>query len=245
MLRPSTHLYNHFIGSWALSPVHSSFRSCLYSRSGSRLHSRPRARSCPRSCSRPRSHPCSCDHVLLFIPVARFIPRYQIVGQAPSLAPEAADYMQTLPSVYRAYIAYGVIVPDLLLSFFSSAADNRALFLPPFPLHSHPRSRLRSSFCSRSRLLFYLALIILSLPPFLPLSPFPSPVPLPTSIPSLSPPPPPPPSLIPVSVQSFPFLGPDYPLGAMRMNRNQVLRMELLGAHKRHSLSAEMMSRAK
>ena len=152
--------------------------------------------------------------------------------------------MQTLPSVYRAYVPYGVIVPDLLLSFFSSAADNRALFLPPFPLHSYSRSRLRSSFRSRSRPGFYLTLIILSLPPFLPLSPFPSPVPLPTFIPSLFPPSPPP-SLLPVSVHSFPFLEPDYSFGAMRVNRNQVLRMELVGAHKHHSLSAEMMSRAK
>ena len=68
--------------------------------------------------------------------------------------------------------------------------------------------------------------------------PVPAPDPVPISVPA-------PDSVsAPDLVRSFLSFGPGYPLGAMRVYRNQALRTELPGARKRYPLSAKMMTRA-
>ena len=111
-----------------------------------------------------------------------FSRRYHIVGQAPGLAPEAADYPQAPPPAYRDDAACVIAMPDLLLCSFPHATDSRALFLPP----SSPFSSLLPS-----------PSVLLPLFPF-PLpssSPSLSCVPSVVSAPFLAPTPPPPPFL--------------------------------------------------
>ena len=153
------------------------------------------------------------------VPGALFSPRYYIVGQASGLAPEAFGYLQTPPSVYGVDVAGEMTAPDVLLRLYLDAADFRALYPPPPPIHYRPRSHLL--YFPRSRLRS-------------------CPVPVPVSVScSFSSPPSFP---FPPRPRSTPF-GPDSSLGIMRLHGHRVLRTELLGARKRHSLSPEKMSR--
>ena len=83
--------------SWALSPLHPTLRS------SPRSHSSPpplpsRAPLCSRSRRRPS--PCSRHRFLALAHHARYSPWYQIVRQAPGLAPEVSEYLQALSPVY-------------------------------------------------------------------------------------------------------------------------------------------------
>ena len=111
---------HHFEISQALAPLHphicSRPRPLSRSRSRSRfrLHPYPRAnsRTCPPS--RPRSRSCFRHRLLPPVPGALFSPRFHIVGQAPSLAVEAAGYLQAPPLVCRNDTACGMTASDLL-----------------------------------------------------------------------------------------------------------------------------------
>ena len=160
---------------------------------------------------------------------------------------------QLLSTVYSIdYAARGMTVPGLLLCFFLDVADTRALLLPRFPLHSplsfpfpFPFPSPLLSFRPRSRPRSHLAFAH-SPPPGSRFRPIPVPItvhvpvpdsdPVPVSVPS--------PNFDPDPVRPFPSLGPGYPLGTMRVYRHRALRTELSSARKRHSLSAEMMTRA-
>ena len=127
-------------------------------------------------------------------------------------------------------------MPDLLLCFYPDEADSRALF-PPSPLSiivavlvspPHPSSPLpvpvsAAVLCSFSRLR-----------PRFPSRPRPHhrfrPRPRSRCRPRL---------LLPVPRTWF-----FSPLGTKRLKRHRALLMELLGARKRHPLSAEMVTRA-
>ena len=108
---------------------------------------------------------------------------------------------------------------------------------PPFPFplrprphdRSHPRHRLRSHprLQSRPRPRSLLPAPRTRFPPPVTVS-----VPTPDSNPAPDP------------VRSFLPLGPGYPPGTMRLYRRRALRIGLSGARKRHSLSAEMVTRA-
>ena len=153
--RLPSHLYYHFVTPQALSPLHPYFysppRSRSHSRSRSRLQPYPRARSRthPLSCPRPRL--CPRHHFPPPVPGTLLSPRYHIVGQAPSLTPEAAGYLQAPPPVYIDNDACGMAVPGPLLCFFSDVVGTKSLLLPPFPAHYYSLSRLRSRPCSRLR----------------------------------------------------------------------------------------------
>ena len=120
--RLPTHLSYHSVGSRAISPLHPTLYHRPRSRSRSRScpHPCPRAHSCPRPRSRPHHRPCSRHCFLFSVPGALFSPRYHIVGQAPSLAPEAAGYLQALPPVYRDNAACGMAVPSSSRASFAT-----------------------------------------------------------------------------------------------------------------------------
>ena len=90
----------------------------LYSRPRSRSRFRPfpgpRAHSRARSRSRPCPRPCPRDGFLPPVPGALLSVRYHIVGHAPDLVPETADYPQAPPPVYRDDAACGMAVHGLL-----------------------------------------------------------------------------------------------------------------------------------
>ena len=90
-----------------------------------------------------------------------FSPRYQIVGQALGLAPEAFDYLQARPPVFGDDAAHGMSVSGLGRAAFlmrwilalSSSLLSSSLSLPfpspiPFPFPSPFPSPLLSSFPS-------------------------------------------------------------------------------------------------
>ena len=149
--RLSTHLFYHFEGSQALSPLSPQFHSYPGSRSRSCPHLCTRAYSHPRPRSRPRLRPCYRNRFLPFGPGTLFSPRYHIIGQEPGLAPEATGcYLQVPPPIYRDDAARGMAVPGLLLCFFPGVAGSNVLLSLPFPLPSCSLFRLRSRPCSCS-----------------------------------------------------------------------------------------------
>ena len=84
----------------------------------------------------------SCFPILPSVPHRR---------QAPGLTPEAVGYLQATSPVYRDDAVCGMAVSGFLLFFFPDVVDTRALFVLPFPLHSHTVSCLQSRLCPRSR----------------------------------------------------------------------------------------------
>ena len=92
--------------------------------------SREDPRSCSRSdphpgvlahsrttCSRSHPRPCPCfrNRFLLLVPGSSFSCRYHIVGQTPSLSPEATGYLRVPPSACGVDAAPGIMAAPSLL----------------------------------------------------------------------------------------------------------------------------------
>ena len=112
-----TYLYYHLEGSQSPSLVYPNLffsrpRSCSRSdpHPGVLAHSRT-------TCSRSHPRPCPCfrNRFLLLVPGSSFSCRYHIVGQTPSLSPEATGYLRVPPSACGVDAASGIMAAPSLL----------------------------------------------------------------------------------------------------------------------------------